>query len=146
MKRFSSVRNFLIIALLSFPAWSGDAIYLSDGVAISGYDVVSYHHSETPVKGSSQFSYQWNGAKWNFSSAENQKRFTDNPEQYAPQYGGFCAYAASKGSLAPTDPLAWTINNGKLYLNYSTSVHQVWSQDLKKNIQLADQNWPQLKR
>jgi YHS domain-containing protein len=144
--RFSHLRNFLIVALLSFPAWSGDAIYLSDGVAISGYDAVSYHLSDIPVKGNDQFSYEWNGAKWNFSSAENQKRFVDNPGQYAPQYGGFCAYAASKGSLAPTDPLAWTVNNKKLYLNYSKSVRKVWKKDLKTNIQLADQNWPQLNK
>jgi YHS domain-containing protein len=77
-----------------------------------------------PVKGSAQFSYEWQGATWLFSSAENRDRFNAEPDRYAPQYGGFCAYAVSKGRTASIDPEAWKIVDGKLYLNYSKGVQK----------------------
>ncbi|MFT4743428.1 MAG: hypothetical protein ACI91Z_001403, partial [Yoonia sp.] len=87
-------------------------------------------------------SLMWKGAQWRFSSAGNLDIFEANPMAYAPQYGGYCAFALSKGALATTDPDAWTIYDGKLYLNYSTNVRKIWSQDIPGNIALADANWP----
>ena len=69
-------------------------------------------------------------------------KFEANPEAYAPQYGGYCAYAASNGVVAKTVPEAWTVYDGKFYLNYSDQVRGVWSQDISANIALADANWP----
>jgi hypothetical protein len=86
----------------------------------------------------------WQGTTWIFASAENRDRFQADPERYAPQYGGYCAYAVSKGHTASIDPKAWTIVDGKLYLNYSKGVKKKWEQDVPGNIVKADKNWPDL--
>ena len=121
-----------------------DPIYQHDGLAIRGYDAVAYFQQSQPVKGSSQFSYQWRGATWLFASAENRDRFQADPERYAPQYGGYCAYAVSKGRTVSIDPEAWKIVDGKLYLNYSKGVQKKWEQDVPGNIVKADKYWPDL--
>ena len=90
----------------------------SDGVAVEGYDPVAYFTDSKPVKGSSQYTYRWQGAIWHFASAQHRDAFAKSPESYAPQYGGYCAYGVSQGHTAPVDPAAWKIINGKLYLNY----------------------------
>ena len=120
-----------------------DAVYQSFfGTAIDGTDPVAYFTEGKPVEGSSDFEYEWNGAKWRFSSAENRDVFAANPEKYAPQYGGYCAWAVSQGYTASTDPEAWKIVDGKLYLNYSKSVQSTWEQDAAGNIAAVDANWP----
>lgn len=123
---------------------SAPKVYIesASGLAIRGTDPVAYFTEKKVVKGSSEFEYEWEGATWRFSSAENQKRFADNPEAYAPQYGGYCAKALSEGSVVSTDPEAWKIVDGKLYLNYSSEVQQQWVQDIPGNIAKADANWP----
>ena len=121
-----------------------DPIYTHSGFAIGGYDPVAYHDKGEALKGSPPFSYQWRGATWLFSSTENLARFQADPERYAPQYGGYCAYAVSQGHTASIDPEAWKIVNGKLYLNYSKSVKSKWEQDVPGNIRKADMNWPGL--
>ena len=90
-----------------------DPVYQHGGLAIRGYDPVAYYQQSAPVKGSSQFSFQWQGATWLFASADNRDRFQAEPERYAPQYGGYCAYAVSKGRTASIDPEAWKIVDGK---------------------------------
>ena len=126
-------------------AGSGDAIFEKGGVAIGGYDPVSYHIMSKASKGDSRYAFQWNNTRWLFASQSNKDLFAANPEKYAPRYGGFCAYAASKGALAPTDPQAWTIKDDRLYLNYSTAVRSKWREDIDSNITLADENWKTLK-
>ena len=121
-----------------------DPIHQHGGLAIRGYDPVAYYQQSAPVKGSSQFSYQWQGARWLFASAENRDRFQAEPEHYAPQYGGYCAYAVSKGRTASIGPEAWKIVDGRLYLNYSKGVQKKWEQDVPGNIVKADRNWPEL--
>lgn len=117
-------------------------IYAEGGVAVDGSDVVAYFTDGAPVTGSADHTVDWNGATWQFSSAENAAMFEANPEDYAPQYGGYCAYAVSKGYTAPTEPDAWTIHEGKLYLNFNTTVRKIWSEDIPGNIVKADGNWP----
>lgn len=112
------------------------------GVAIDGTDPVAYFLARRPIAGRKEFTHQWMGATWWFSSAANRDRFIANPNQYAPQYGGFCAWAVSQGYSAPTDPQAWTIHNGKLYLNYDLNVHRRWARDIPGNIKKGDRNWP----
>ena len=96
-----------------------------EGVAVKGYDPVAYFVEGKPVKGSGKFEHKWMGAKWHFSSAENRDSFAKNPEKYAPQYGGYCAYAVSQGAIADIDPTAWKIVNGKLYLNLNHAVARI---------------------
>ena len=117
-------------------------VYNDNGVAIQGTDPVAYFREAKLVAGNSQFKHEWNGAIWHFSSSQNRDLFAENPEKYAPQYGGYCAYAASKGEVAPTDPAAWTIVDGKLYLNFSLEVKDLWAKDIPGNIAKADNNWP----
>jgi YHS domain-containing protein len=114
------------------------------GIALKGYDVVAYFQQSRPVKGSSQFSYQWMDATWQFSSAQNRDLFAADPQRYAPQYGGYCAYAVSHGHTASVNPIAWRIVDGKLYLNHDKLVHRLWGRDAPGHIQKADKNWPDL--
>ena len=119
-------------------------VYVENGVAIKGTDTVAYFNEGRAVRGSDRFTYQWMGATWKFASAENRDLFASNPEKYAPQYGGFCAWAVSQGYTAPIDPNAWKIVNGKLYLNYNKRVQRTWQKDIPGNIAKADRNWPRL--
>jgi len=112
--------------------------------AIRGYDPVAYFTKKKPTKGDKKHQFVWRGATWSFANAANLERFRNDPIRYAPQYGGYCAYAMSKGSYASIDPLAWTIHDGKLYLNFSVSVRDRWRQAIGPNIERADRNWRRL--
>lgn len=114
-------------------------------VAIEGYDPVAYFNQNEPVKGDKGNSYEWAGAQWRFASAENLAAFKADPERYAPQYGGYCAYAVAKGTTAGIDPAQFTILDGKLYLNYNASIQQKWSANRDDFIRQADKNWPELR-
>jgi YHS domain-containing protein len=114
------------------------------GVAIKGYDPVAYFTQSKPVKGAPAFAYEWMNSKWWFASAEDRDEFARDPKKYAPQYGGYCAYGVSQGHTAPIDPEAWTIIDGKLYLNYSKGVKKTWSEAMPKHIDEANRNWPGL--
>jgi YHS domain-containing protein len=144
--RWSALTVLLLGLATTAIAGKVDPVYQHGGLAIRGYDAVAYYQQSAPVKGSSQFSYQWRGATWLFASAENLDRFQADPERYAPQYGGYCAYAVSKGRTASIDPEAWRIVDGKLYLNYSKGVQKKWEQDVPGNIVKADEYWPDLHR
>ena len=114
------------------------------GVAIKGYDTVAYFTAGKPVKGNSDFSHEWNGAEWRFATTANRDLFKADPVKYAPQYGGYCAWAVSRGYTAGIDPEAWKIVNNRLYLNYSIKVQAQWSEDVAVNIAKAEENWPKL--
>ncbi|MCY4185134.1 MAG: YHS domain protein [Rhodobacteraceae bacterium] len=117
-------------------------IYAEDGVAINGYDPVAYIETISAQEGSNEFTHEWMGAIWKFTSQENLDRFVASPEDYAPQYGGYCAYAVAKGHTATTVPDAFTIHHGKLYLNYSKRVERIWRQNMNNFIVKGDENWP----
>ena len=110
--------------------------------AIHGFDPVAYFSVGEPTEGKNKYSTEWQGAIYRFASAENLATFKSDPERYAPQYGGYCAYAVSEGYTASIDPDAWTIVEGKLYLNYSLGVQKRWRKDIPGNIKAADNNWP----
>lgn len=112
------------------------------GLAVQGYDVVAYVTQQAPVRGQAQFEFRWNGGVWRFSSAANRDAFAKEPARYAPQFGGYCAWAVSRGYTADIDPEAWTIVDGKLYLNYSKRVQRMWEQDVPGNIAKGEANWP----
>lgn len=110
-------------------------------VAVGGYDVVSYF-AGAPFKGDAKFATTWKGAEFRFASAANLAKFRADPAAYAPQYGGYCAWAVAGGYTAKGDPLAWKVVNGKLYLNYDANVQERWAQDVPGNIARGDRNWP----
>ena len=140
-----------LIFLLAFVALMSPAIaqegevFATEQGAIRGYDVVSYFKDAKPVKGKKEIKFSYNGATWLFSSDANLKEFKANPVKYVPQYGGYCAYGMSEGHKAPTQPDAWAIVDGKLYLNYDKSVQTNWKKDQPSRIKKADENWPRVK-
>jgi YHS domain-containing protein len=114
------------------------------GVAIKGYDPVAYFTMSKPVKGDKDHVVSWMGATWRFASAENGSLFKKDPEKYSPKYGGYCAYGVANNYLVKIDPNAWTVYEGRLYLNYSIKVREQWKEDIPGNIRKADANWPAL--
>src|SRR4051812_14332911 len=115
---------FLIVCVGGFAQKS--AVFNPAEGAIHGYDPVAYFREHQPVKGDSRYTITWNTATWYFSNQENLDSFKVNPAKYAPQYGGYCAYGLANGHKAPTDPAAWLVKDGKLYLNYSKDVQVMW--------------------
>ncbi len=126
------------------PAAAKEPVYtgIFSSLAVSGYDPVAYFVAGQPVAGRKAFEFEWNGATWRFANAANRSAFAADPEKFAPQYGGYCAWAVSQGGTASTEPEVWRIVDGKLYLNYSKSVQNTWVQDIPGNIAKADKNWP----
>ncbi|HYF33020.1 MAG TPA: YHS domain-containing (seleno)protein [Chitinophagaceae bacterium] len=121
------------------------SIFSHSGKAIRGYDPVAYFIEGKPVNGMDSLVYEWENARWYFASRKNLDLFKAAPGRYAPQYGGYCAYGLSNGYKASTDPQAWTIVNGKLYLNYNTAVRAEWNKDREQRIEKAGKNWPVIK-
>ena len=114
------------------------------GVAVGGYDPVAYFTKGQAIKGSKKITTKKDGVVWRFSSEENRAAFAASPEKYAPQYGGYCAWAVSQGYTAKGDPKAWKIVGGKLYLNYNRKVQRTWAKNASRNIAKADANWPKV--
>lgn len=112
------------------------------GLAIGGYDAVGYFDANDAVLGDPRYALEWNGATWHFASAANRDRFAADPHAYAPQYDGYCAYAAAFSSKANGDPEVWEIVDGKLYLNLSDRIKRRWQQDIPGFIARADAAWP----
>ncbi|MGH1543338.1 MAG: YHS domain-containing (seleno)protein [Arenicella sp.] len=141
-----SILSFFSLLLMSFSVFAdeGPTYVGKNGFAIKGYDTVAYFTESKPVVGKEEFKTQWNHATWLFSSQENLDLFTANPEKYAPQYGGYCAFAAAKDSFAKIEPDQFTILNDKLYLNYNARINKKWTKNRDKFIISADKNWPGL--
>lgn len=116
--------------------------FTQGGVAIRGFDTVAYFRNGAPERGSPDISVMWKAASWHFSSHENREAFEANPRAFAPQFGGYCAYAVGRGYLTETDPSTWRIVEDKLYLVHSPDVARLWLQDIPGNIALAEENWP----
>lgn len=133
-----------VVALTArFAAAMEPQTYQTDGgIAIDGTDPVGYFTDGKPVPGSDEFATSYNGATWHFVSAANRETFLADPEKYGAQYGGYCAWAASQGYVAPTVPEAWTIHNDRLYLNFSRGVRRRWLRNIDANIAKGDANWP----
>lgn len=142
------MKNFIIAGLLLLitAALSAqnkkDAVFADKNGAIRGYDPVAYFTENKPVKGNKSISYEWQNAVWHFSTTAHRDSFALHPEQFAPQYGGWCAYGWAQGYPAKTEPEAWRIVDGKLYLNYDLSIQKKWDKKQKQYISEADKNWP----
>jgi YHS domain-containing protein len=136
MKLIKALSFFILITPISFAAYSQTKpeYFITDKGAINGYDPVAYFEENKPVKGNEKISLKWKEAEWYFASQKNLELFKANPEKYAPQYGGYCAFGMSRGYKANTLPEAWTIADGKLYLNYNLDVRTEWSKKQKEFI------------
>lgn len=129
--------------VLSRPGFAAEPmVFQRKGYAINGYDPVAYFTEKKPVRGSDDFTSDWKGATFRFASAANKAAFDANPEGFAPQYGGYCAYGVANGYVAKTDPDAWTVHQGKLYLNFSKGIRRRYLKDIPGYNAAADQNWP----
>ncbi len=141
-------RRFILGALSAFflaPAAHAQDMpvyYTTDGVALAGYDAVSYFDGAKPIMGMPENSVMWKGARWHFASQENRELFESDPRAFAPQFGGYCSYAMAMGTLKSTDPNAWQVVNGRLYLTHSEAIEKIWQQDRAEYIHLAEENWP----
>ncbi|MEZ8772363.1 YHS domain-containing (seleno)protein [Vibrio sp. 10N.247.310.17] len=145
----TSQKITLLAALLgtSFSLMAADLDMSVDNndLAIKGYDPVAYFANEGPVKGTSEFTATYKNAIYNFVSSENRDEFRSNPSAYAPQYGGYCAFGVAMGKKFETDPLAWKVEGGKLYLNLDKSVQKRWLENTQEFIQNANSNWTTIK-
>ncbi|WP_135381929.1 YHS domain-containing (seleno)protein [Vibrio tasmaniensis] len=145
----TSQKITLLAALLgtSFSLMAADLDMSVDNndLAIKGYDPVAYFANEGPVKGTSEFTATYKNAIYNFVSSENRDEFRSNPSAYAPQYGGYCAFGVAMGKKFETDPLAWKVEGGKLYLNLDKSVQKRWLVNTQEFIQDANSNWTTIK-
>lgn len=121
---------------------AGESNVDSSGLALKGYDPVAYFSEKKPVPGKPEFTARHEGATYRFASAANRDAFAAAPAKYAPQYGGYCAFGMASGYKAPIEPDAWTVVDGKLYLNYDQSVRSRWSSDIPGFLRKADANWP----
>jgi YHS domain-containing protein len=145
MRRFA-VAAIALLALAAAPALADPAVYTEDGkVAIKGTDPVAYFTEGRPVAGKPDFAHRWMGVTWHFASAANRALFMKAPAKYAPQYGGFCAWAVSNNYTAKIEPDAWKIVDGRLYLNYDRSIQSRWALDPPGNIAKANANWPAIR-
>jgi YHS domain-containing protein len=137
---------FLAILMLSAVAgFAGTKQLLNldrSGVALQGYDPVAFFTDNRPVKGNSQFVSEYKGARYQFTSSDHKATFDKDPAKYEPQFGGFCAYGASRGKTAPVKIEAWQIVDGRLLMQYDLDVKQDFNKDQKANLHKADENWP----
>ncbi|MEM6661187.1 MAG: YHS domain-containing (seleno)protein [Pseudomonadota bacterium] len=129
----------------SAAALQKDEIYTDmHGHALKGYDAVAYHLERKPVRGEKVYQLEWKGAKWLFSSAENMEKFRADPERWAPQYGGYCAWGIAKDRIVGINPTIFRIFDDKLYLNLNMKVHKEWLGTHSQFISRANEKWPSI--
>lgn len=134
----------LVMMALAGIGQTASGMAQADAPAIKGYDTVAYFREGRALPGSASFSYVWHGMTWQFATRENRELFAGNPEKYAPQYDGYCAWAMAEARKAHVDPEVWKIVDGKLYLNCSSSAYEKWSRDIPGNIKKADEHWKKI--
>jgi YHS domain-containing protein len=140
------VKSIAALALLSASVLAGELINVSGAskIAVSGYDPVAFFTDSKPVNGSPFITAQYEGATYFFASEEHKKLFTENPDKYAPQYGGYCAFGVGLDKLFPVDINTWQVREGKLYLNLNEGILKKFNADFEGNVTKADKNWPGL--
>lgn len=136
------------LGLSSYSSLMRPAVYTGPvpGVALAGIDPVSYVIGGEPQPGRADLTHGYSGAIWRFAGEQNLEAFRADPVRFAPQFGGYCAYAVAGGGVAPGDPRFWMIVDGRLYLNASRRVHDKWTKDPLRYIASGNANWPQVLR
>jgi YHS domain-containing protein len=135
----------LLLSLAVTAYAAGESNVDSSGLALKGYDPVAYFAEGKPLQGKAELTARHEGATYRFASAANRDAFAAAPAKYAPQYGGYCAFGTASGYKAPIEPDAWTIVDGKLYLNYNREVRSRWSTDIPGYIRKAEAQWPAIR-
>jgi len=141
------VLAFVLVLALAVPVAAhaqGPAWNARDGIGAKGYDVVAYVTENRAVRGDPAHVVAHDGLAWRFASAANAARFRAEPARYVPRYGGFCAYGVAAGYKVDVDPEAFSVVDGRLYLNYNKSVRADWLKDTGGQIARAERNWPGL--
>jgi len=136
----------MCLGSMAMPAFADEpAVYTSwrDNIALGGYDAMSFHDG-VPLEGDPQYYFSYMGAVFYFASQDSRNRFISEPERYAPAYGGYCAWAVSKGKLAPGDPEQWSVKDGRLYINFNKRIKKRWDRRANKFIDSADKKWPDI--
>ena len=146
-RTFAVVACWLVAACATAPARISqekpvDEINNRQGLALEGYDPVAYFREKKPISGNTDITYAWKGATYRFATAEHRDSFQADPEHYAPQFGGYCAYAVSLGTTADGDPFQWTVEGDKLFVNNNAFAAKLWNRRRSKNIGLGIMNWP----
>jgi YHS domain-containing protein len=126
--------------------YGGKTLVLTDkkGVALEGYDPVSYFTDGQPGKGDPKIEATFNGALYHFVSQAHRETFEKDPTRYTPAYGGYCGYAASVGKVRPANPLLWSIVDGQLIVQHTKGAVELWDKDVAGNKAKADRLWPRL--
>tara|TARA_R110000823_G_scaffold101498_2_gene218072 strand:- start:173 stop:649 length:477 start_codon:yes stop_codon:yes gene_type:complete len=147
LKKIITTSAATLALSLSAASFAADIDINTNGndLAIQGYDPVAYFTQEKPTIGSNDFTATYKNAIYLFSSEQNRDLFRASPAKYAPQFGGFCAYGVTKGRKFDTDPTAWRVVDGKLYLNLNKDVQKVWLENVPGYITNANQTWPTIK-
>ena len=116
-------------------------------IGLKKQDMVAYHKEKEkmkPVKGIKTHQWEHDGMMYHFASSENREMFKKSPEKYAPLYKGYCAYGVAMKKRVGSNPNAWDIIGGRLYLNLDRDVQERWRQGLASHIKEANENWPQM--
>ena len=144
---FSALRTAAVAALMLSIAAHADVETGTDSndVILAGHDAVAYFTEDRPVLGSADYTAIYNGAIYRFASAENRDTFRNNPQKYAPAYGGYCALGTSFGKKFQVDGKAFRVVDGQLYVNKNLEVYATWKKDISGNIEKADGFWPRIK-
>jgi YHS domain-containing protein len=146
MKKIITLTNIFILFIPLCLLAQQSEVFSNEEGAIKGYDPVAFFIESKAVEGTKEFTYKWKNATWHFASKKNKDLFITNPEKYAPQYGGYCAYGMADGHKAPTETNTWTIVDNKLYFNYNQQVKEEWNKDQPNLIRKADEQWPTVKK
>lgn len=137
----------LAVCLLPLGAVAGPQYVDETGYAVSGHDVVAYFDlppGGSPVRGHADITAEYNGATFAFASVANRDRFLADPDRFAPQYDGHCAYGVAGGYKVPANPTNWHVEDGKLFLNINGRVARRWVDDIPKYETQAASEWPAL--
>jgi YHS domain-containing protein len=140
------LKSIVAFALLSVSALAADLVNVSGAskTALSGFDTVAFFLDSKAVNGSPFITADYQGATYFFATEEHKALFVSNPEKYAPQFGGYCAFGVAIEKVLPVDISTWQIRSGKLYLNLNPAIQAKFDADFADNLAKAQQNWPGL--
>ncbi len=142
-----SILATLALLLSVAPVFAADLVNIDGGrLALQGYDPVAFHTGNAAQLGDAKITARHRGATYHFATTANRDLFLSDPDKYAPSFGGYCAYGASKGALFPVEIETWQIVDGRLILNKNLDVKKLFDKDRRGNIEKADAKWPGLVR
>ena len=139
-------KSIAALLLLSSSAFAGELVNVAgdSNVAVSGFDTVAFFTESKAVNGSPHITADYQEITYFFATEENKALFEKAPENYVPQFGGYCAYGVSINKLLPVDITTWQVRDGKLYFNLNPAVRIKFDEDFEGNVARASQNWPGL--